>query len=175
MRVAVFSTKPYDRQFLDAANAAAGHQHRLTYIEAHLSPETAALSANADAVCAFVNDQLDAAVLRILGQSGVRLVALRCAGFNNVDLAAAKDLGITVARVPAYSPHAVAEHTVALILALNRKIHRAYNRVREGQLRPRRAARLRSPRQNGGDRRYGRDWCGCGPYPLRLRLPCPRL
>jgi D-lactate dehydrogenase len=132
MRVAVFSTKPYDRQFLDTANAAAGHQHRLTYIEAHLSPETAALSANADAVCAFVNDQLDAAVLRVLSQSGVRLVALRCAGFNNVDLAAAKDLGITVARVPAYSPHAVAEHTVALILALNRKIHRAYNRVREG-------------------------------------------
>ena len=128
MRVAVFSTKPYDRQFLDTANAAARHQHRLTYIEAHLSPETAALSANADAVCAFVNDQLDAAVLRILGQSGVRLVALRCAGFNNV----AKDLGITVARVPAYSPYAVAEHTVALILALNRKIHRAYNRVREG-------------------------------------------
>lgn len=130
MHVAVFSTKPYDREFLDAANAGAGH--RLDYAEVHLSAATAVLASDADAVCAFVNDHLDAAVLEALAGRGVRLVALRCAGFNNVDLAAARDLGMTVARVPAYSPHAVAEHTVAMILTLNRNIHRAYNRVREG-------------------------------------------
>lgn len=130
MRVAVFSAKPYDRQFLDAANRAAGHA--LTYFDAHLSPETSALASGAEAVCAFVNDRVDAAVLAALREQGTRLVALRAAGFNNVDLVAARHARITVARVPAYSPHAVAEHTLALILALNRKIHRAYNRVREG-------------------------------------------
>jgi D-lactate dehydrogenase len=132
MQVAVFSTKPYDRRFLDAANAAGGGQHRLVYLEARLSPETVVLARGAGAVCVFVNDQADAAVLDQLAQAGVKLVALRAAGFNNVDLAAARQLGITVARVPAYSPEAVAEHTVAMILALNRNIHRAYNRVREG-------------------------------------------
>jgi D-lactate dehydrogenase len=130
MHVAVFSTKAYDRRFLDAANTAAGH--RLAYLEARLTPETSVLADGAGAVCAFVNDQLDAIVLGDLARRGVRLVALRCAGFNNVDLASARDLGIVVARVPAYSPHAVAEHTLALILALNRKTHRAYARVREG-------------------------------------------
>lgn len=130
MNVIVFSSKAYDREFLDAANAASGHQ--LTYLEVRLSAATAALAAGADAVCAFVNDQLDRATLTILAGLGVRLVALRSAGFNHVDLVAARDLGITVARVPAYSPYAVAEHTVALMLALNRHIHRAYNRVREG-------------------------------------------
>ncbi|HEV7371305.1 2-hydroxyacid dehydrogenase [Arenibaculum sp.] len=130
MRLAVFSTKPYDRHFLDAANV--GQNHRLSYFEAKLTAQTAPLAGDADAVCAFVNDVVDADVLALLARGGVKLVALRCAGFNNVDLAAAQALGITVARVPAYSPHAVAEHTVALILALNRKIHRAYNRVREG-------------------------------------------
>lgn len=130
MRVAIFSTKAYDRHFLDAANEGAGH--KLNYFEARLSPETCNLVAGCDAVCAFVNDVVDSEVLRLLASYGVKLVALRSAGFNNVDLDVARQLGITVGRVPAYSPHAVAEHTLALILALNRKTHRAYNRVREG-------------------------------------------
>ncbi|WP_439596521.1 2-hydroxyacid dehydrogenase [Falsiroseomonas sp.] len=132
MQVVVFSTKPYDRQFLDAANAAAGSPHQLRYLEARLAPETAALAQGAEAVCAFVNDQASAAVLEDFARRGIRLLALRSAGFNNVDLAAAQRLGITVARVPAYSPESVAEHTVAMMLALNRHIHRAYHRVREG-------------------------------------------
>jgi D-lactate dehydrogenase len=130
MRVAVFSTKPYDRAFLSDANAEDGH--RLRFLEARLSHETVSLAAGEEAVCAFVNDDLGAANLEALAKSGVRIVALRSAGFNNVDLAAAKAFGLTIARVPAYSPHAVAEHTIALILTLNRQIHRAYNRVREG-------------------------------------------
>ena len=130
MRVAVYSTKPYDRRFLDAANADAGHE--LVYLEPRLMPQTVAPASGAQAICAFVNDELRADVLASLAGLGTRLVALRCAGFNNVDLAAARALGIAVARVPEYSPHAVAEHTVALILALNRKIHRAHARVREG-------------------------------------------
>jgi D-lactate dehydrogenase len=97
-----------------------------------LSPESAALALGSTAVCAFVNDDLGRPVLEVLGRLGVRLVALRSAGFNNVDLESARNLNISIARVPAYSPHAVAEHAMALILALNRKIHRAYNRVREG-------------------------------------------
>jgi len=130
MNVAVFSTKPYDRMFLEAANAA--HGHELIYFEPRLTRETSALAAGFPAVCVFVNDQLDATVLAALARQGTRLIALRCAGFNNVDLAAAREVGLTVVRVPAYSPHAVAEHTVGLVLALNRKIHRAYARVREG-------------------------------------------
>ncbi|MBU8543692.1 MULTISPECIES: 2-hydroxyacid dehydrogenase [Roseomonadaceae] len=132
MQVAVFSAKPYDRQFLEAANAAAGAPHRLVFQEARLSAETVALAQGAGAICAFVNDQADAGVLEALAGLDVRLVALRCAGFNNVDLVAAQRLGITVARVPAYSPESVAEHTVAMMLSLNRRIHRAYARVREG-------------------------------------------
>ncbi|WP_181701370.1 2-hydroxyacid dehydrogenase [Chthonobacter albigriseus] len=130
MDVAVFNTKSYDRTFLSEANG--DGRHRLTFLEPHLTEETAVLAAGHTAVCAFVNDRLDGATLNKLNSVGVSLVALRCAGFNNVDLSAAKALGIKVARVPAYSPHAVAEHTMALILALNRRIHRAYNRVREG-------------------------------------------
>lgn len=130
MLVTVFSTKPYDRHFLEAANNASGH--RLSYLEARLSVETVSLAQGAGAVCAFVNDEVNAEVLGRLASMGVKLVALRAAGFNNVDLEAARREGITVARVPAYSPHAVAEHTIALILTLNRKTHRAYNRVREG-------------------------------------------
>jgi D-lactate dehydrogenase len=129
MKVAVFSTKAYDRHFLDQANA---EIHRLHYLEVRLSAETAALAHGAEAVCAFVNDDLHRTTLERLPALGVRLVVLRSAGFNHVDLEAARELGLVVARVPAYSPHAVAEHTVALILTLNRKIHRAYNRVREG-------------------------------------------
>ncbi len=130
MKVAVFSSKPYDRQFLEAANATYGHE--LHFFEPRLTEDTSSLATGYPAVCAFVNDHLNASVLQKLSLSGTRLVALRSAGFNHVDLAAAEDLGIKVVRVPAYSPYAVAEHTVGMILALTRKIHRAYNRVREG-------------------------------------------
>lgn len=130
MKVAVFSTKTYDRQFLEQANQL--YQHDLTFFEPRLTAETATLANGFEAVCVFVNDQLSAPILRRLAQGGVKLVALRCAGFNNVDLKTAQSLGQTVVRVPAYSPYAVAEHTVGLMLALNRKLHRAYNRVREG-------------------------------------------
>ena len=130
MDVAVFSTKPYDREFLTAANES--HGHRLKFFEPRLTEETKALTAGFGAVCVFVNDQLDASILETLAAGGTRVVALRCAGFNNVDVAAAARLGVTVVRVPAYSPHAVAEHTVALMLSLNRQIHRAHARVREG-------------------------------------------
>jgi D-lactate dehydrogenase len=130
--VAVFSTKSYDRSFLDAANARGGSRHRLSYFEPRLGPDTATLAAGSNAVCAFVNDRPDQATLAVLRRHEVKLVALRCAGFNNVDLMAARQCGITIARLSAYSPEAVAEHTVALILALDRKIHRAYARVREG-------------------------------------------
>jgi D-lactate dehydrogenase len=130
MRVVVFSTKGYDRKYLTEANA--GGAHALTFLDVRLGPETAPLAAGFDAVCLFVNDVVDAKVASSLAQAGIRLIALRCAGFNNVDLAATTRHGITVVRVPAYSPHAVAEHTLALILSVNRKIHRAYARVREG-------------------------------------------
>ena len=130
MKVAVFSTKPYDQKFLRAANTP--YRHELVFFEPRLTRETSPLATDFPAVCAFVNDQLDAAVLHTLARQGTRLLALRCAGFNHVDLAAAHEVGLTVVRVPAYSPYAVAEHTIALILALNRKIHRAYARVREG-------------------------------------------
>jgi len=130
MRIAVFSSKPYDRDTLNAANAA--HGHELQFFEAALSIETCSLADESEAVCVFVNDKLDARLLRCMAGRGVKIVALRCAGFNNVDLPVAKELGISVVRVPAYSPYAVAEHAVALMLTLNRKTHRAYNRVREG-------------------------------------------
>jgi D-lactate dehydrogenase len=129
MKVVVYSAKSYERRYLD--EAAAG-RHHFIHVDCHCSASTAPLAAGSDAICTFVNDRLDAGTLRELRNQGIRMVALRCAGFNQVDLDAATDLGIRVARVPAYSPHAVAEHTFALILALNRRIHRAYNRVREG-------------------------------------------
>ena len=130
MKVAVFSTKAYDRRFLEAVNTDYGHE--LDFFEPRLSEHTATLASGFPAVCVFVNDRLDRQTLKAIADGGTRLVALRCAGFNNVDLQAAADLGLTLVRVPAYSPYAVAEHTVALILTMNRKIHRAYNRVREG-------------------------------------------
>lgn len=130
MKVAVFSTKPYDRQFFTDANQTFGHE--LTWFEPHLDQYTAALAQGVDAVCVFVNDIVDAATLQILATNGIRCIALRCAGYNNVDLNTARALGMNVVRVPAYSPHAVAEHTIGLLLAVNRKIHRAYNRTREG-------------------------------------------
>ena len=129
MKIAVFSAKKYDREFLSVANAS---RHELRFFEPHLNEETAGLAAGFEAVCVFVNDQVNAAVIATLRSSGVRLIALRCAGYNNVDLKAAAKLGVTVVRVPGYSPYAVAEHTLGLMLALNRKLHRAYNRVREG-------------------------------------------
>ncbi len=106
--------------------------HELTFLAPHLEEATATLADSADAVCAFVNDTLDTAVLEALAKRGVRLVLMRCAGFNNIDVAAAERLGLAIGRVPGYSPHAVAEHAVALLLALNRNIPRAYNRVRDG-------------------------------------------
>ena len=130
MKVAVFSTKSYDRKFLEAANA--DRQHELVFFEPRLNLETSVLAAGFPAACVFVNDCLDAKTLGAIAQNGVRLLALRSAGFNHVDLAAASDLDLTLVRVPAYSPYAVAEHAVAMILCLNRSIHRAYNRVREG-------------------------------------------
>jgi D-lactate dehydrogenase len=130
MRIAVFSTRPYDRHSLDEANA--DGRHELVYLEPQLDTSTLGAAAGCQAVCAFVNDRLDAPVLRGLHALGVRLLVLRSAGFNHVDLQVAAELGIAVGRVPEYSPHAVAEHTVALVLTLNRRIHRAYARVREG-------------------------------------------
>jgi D-lactate dehydrogenase len=130
VRVAFFSTHSFDRQSFDEANAA--HRHELHYFEARLSPATGVLARGFPAVCAFVNDRLDATVLTLLSEGDTRMIALRSAGFNHVDVSTARALGLTVSRVPAYSPHAVAEHTIALILALNRNIHRAYARVREG-------------------------------------------
>ncbi len=130
MRTLCYSTKPYDRRSLESANAA--HGHDLRYTEAHLNADTAALAKDFPCVCAFVNDQLNAPALRRLREGGTRLVALRSAGYNHVDLQAAAEEGIQVVRVPEYSPQAVAEHTLALILSMNRHIHRAFNRVREG-------------------------------------------
>lgn len=131
MTVAVFSTKPYDQQFLELANRDA-QGHHLTFLETRLNEATVALAKGFDGVCVFVNDQLTAPVLKALAEGGTRAVALRCAGFNNVDLKAAAANRIAVVRVPAYSPYAVAEHSVALMLSLNRQIHRAHNRIREG-------------------------------------------
>lgn len=130
MKVAVFSAKPYDRHFLSTVNRE--HDHELHFITSILDEQTVALAQEFEAVCVFVNDRLNRQVIEILGQQGVRLIALRCAGYNNVDLDAAREFNIDVVRVPAYSPYAVAEHAIALILTLNRKIHRAYYRVREG-------------------------------------------
>lgn len=130
MKIAVFNTKPYVEKFFDQANKR--YNHELNYIEEHLCQTTAHLAAGHNVVCVFVNDCVDAPTLRILRDCGVELIALRCAGYNNVDLEAARENGICVVRVPAYSPYAVAEHTVALIMALNRKIYKAHSRVREG-------------------------------------------
>jgi D-lactate dehydrogenase len=130
MKTAVFSTRPFDREFLDAANHARAHD--LHFLEPRLTSATAALACGFPAVCIFVNDQADAAALEALAAGGTKMLALRSAGFNHVDVGKARELGLTVSRVPAYSPHAVAEHTVALMLTLNRRIHRAHARVREG-------------------------------------------
>ena len=127
--ISFYDTKPYDRDYMLAA--AGSQELTWRFHEFRLTAETAATAAGSDAVCVFVNDKLDRDCLQQLAATGVRHAALRCAGFNQVDLAAAKEFGIAITRVPAYSPHAVAEHSVALLLTLNRKIHRAHNRVRE--------------------------------------------
>jgi D-lactate dehydrogenase len=129
MRVAIFNTKAYDRQFLSAANLS--YNHDLVFFEPHLTAQTALLAKEYPVVCAFINDRLDAPALQTLAENGTQLIALRSAGFNHVDLKAAAEFGLTVVRVPAYSPYAVAEHAVGLILMLNRKLYRAYNRVRD--------------------------------------------
>ncbi len=130
MKIAVFNTKPYDEEFLRAANRA--FKHKLTFLEPRLSEQTVSLAAGFPAVCVFVHDEVSARVLEILNANGTHLVALRCAGFNNVDLKTAERLNMKIVRVPAYSPYAVAEHTVGLMLTLNRKIYKSYTRVREG-------------------------------------------
>lgn len=140
MKVAFFSAKPYDETTFNEANAQASHDqtghdqtgHEIDFLETRLNPATASLARGYPAICVFVNDVVSREVLADLSEHGLKVVALRCAGFNNVDLEAAAELGIAVVRVPAYSPHAVAEHTLALLLALNRRIHKAYGRVREG-------------------------------------------
>jgi D-lactate dehydrogenase len=130
LRVAFFDTRTFEREHFEREKAR--FDHELVYLEPRLTEHTAKLAAGFRAVCCFVNDRLDAAALRTLQGGGTELVALRCAGFNHVDLRAAASLGLVVLRVPEYSPYAVAEHTLALVLALDRKIHRAHARVREG-------------------------------------------
>ena len=130
MNVLFFSSKNYDQQFFSQTNLQ--FNFNLKYLEEPLNKNTAVLANGYEVVCVFVNDVVDNEVLQELSRQGVRLVALRSAGYNHVDLKAANVLGIKVVRVPAYSPYSVAEHTLALILTLNRKTHRAYNRVREG-------------------------------------------
>ena len=128
VEVCVYDTKPYDRDYLGPAGEGAIHWR---FHEFRLTADTAGTVTGAGIICAFVNDRLDDPCLAALQQLGVKLIALRCAGFNQVDLAAARRREMRVVRVPSYSPHAVAEHAVALLLTLNRKIHRAYQRVRE--------------------------------------------
>ncbi len=128
MNIAFFSTQPYDQQSFEQQD----HEHTIKFLQASLNEQTINLAKDCEAVCVFVNDQLNAEVIKALAELGVKIIALRCAGFNNVDIQMAHELKVKVVRVPAYSPHAVAEHALALIMTLNRKTHKAYNRVREG-------------------------------------------
>jgi len=128
MKIAFFSTQSYDKEYFTRYNPG----HEINFIETSLREKTVKLITDETVVCVFVNDRLTAPVINALKEKGVGLIALRCAGYNNVDLVAAAEAGIAVVRVPAYSPHAVAEHAVAMIMTLNRKTHKAYNRVREG-------------------------------------------
>ncbi|MBT0720808.1 2-hydroxyacid dehydrogenase [Rosenbergiella collisarenosi] len=130
MKIAVYSTKGYDQAVLNKVNE--GFAYTFSFFDFRLTTETAKNAVGHDAVCLFVNDECDASILAELHRLGVRVIALRCAGFDNVDLHSAKELGIEVVRVPAYSPEAVAEHTIGLMMCLNRRIHRAYQRTREG-------------------------------------------
>lgn len=130
MKIAFFDTHQFEKEIFETANKQFGHQ--IDFIDTRLTEKTTGAAKGHDCVCAFVNDRLSEVTLQELSALGVRLVALRSAGFNHVDIGAAQRLGIKVVRVPEYSPHAVAEHAVALIMGLNRKVHRAFNRVREG-------------------------------------------
>ncbi len=130
MRIAIFDTHDFERPFFEKENIS--HEHELIFFQVKLSPVTASLADGFPCVCPFVNDDLSRPTLERLKAGGTSLIALRSAGFNHVDLQAASELGLTIVRVPEYSPYAVAEHAVALILTLNRKTHRAFNRVREG-------------------------------------------
>jgi D-lactate dehydrogenase len=130
MRMILFSSKSYDQQSFLAANLPASWQ--TSFQEARLNLASVDLAKDCEVVCAFINDDLSAPVLRRLAAGGTRLIALRSAGYNHIDLPVAEQLGLSVVRVPAYSPHAVAEHALALILTLNRRTHRAFNRTREG-------------------------------------------
>ena len=129
MKLAIYSTKQYDRKYLELVNKEFGFE--LEFFDFLLSPKTAKVAQGCEAVCIFVNDDASREVLTELAALGVKIIALRCAGFNNVDLEAAKELGLEVVRVPAYSPAAVAEHAVGLMMSLNRRIHRAYQRTRD--------------------------------------------
>ena len=129
MKIAFFSTQPYDRVFFNRENPDGRFEYQ--FYETHLGPHIVQAVTDVDAVCVFVNDRVNREVIEVLASRGVKIVALRCAGFNNVDLDAAREFGISVCRVPAYSPEAVAEHAMAMLLTLNRKTHKAYNRVRE--------------------------------------------
>jgi D-lactate dehydrogenase len=130
MKIAFFSSKSYDQKYFDKINSR--FNHTLHYFETRLNSQTVRLASDCDGICAFVNDKIDAGTLQKMDEVGIKLLVLRCAGFNNVDLEAAGKHSITVLRVPAYSPEAVAEHALALIFTLNRKTHKAYNRIREG-------------------------------------------
>ncbi len=129
MKVAFYSAKSYEQDYFSKHNQALNHE--ISFFDTSLNSETARLAEDHDAVCAFVNDNLDRACLEALAKLGVKAIALRSAGYNHVDIQASKDLGLAVCYVPAYSPYSVAEHTFALMLSLNRKIHKAYNRVRD--------------------------------------------
>ena len=129
MKLAIYSTKQYDRKYLELVNKEFGFE--LEFFDFLLSPKTAKVAQGCEAVCIFVNDDASREVLTELAALGVKIIALRCAGFNNVDPQAAKELGLEVVRVPAYSPEAVAEHAVGLMMSLNRRIHRAYQRTRD--------------------------------------------
>ncbi|MEL6257106.1 MAG: 2-hydroxyacid dehydrogenase [Bacteroidota bacterium] len=130
MKVAVFSAKPYDKEYFESLNSE--FQFNITFFESALNESTVNLCLGYNVVCAFVNDNLNSTVVKALSNNGIKMIAMRCAGFNNVDIKSSMHHGVKVARVPAYSPEAIAEHSLALILTLNRKTHKAYNRVREG-------------------------------------------
>lgn len=130
MNIALFNTRKYDKQYFEQANGR--FNHNISYFEPSLRQDTAPLAAGYECICAFVNDHLDRETLKTIAEGGTKLVAMRCAGYNNVDLEAAKEFGLSLVRVPAYSPHAVSEHVIALLMALYRTTHRSYNRVREG-------------------------------------------
>lgn len=129
MKIAFFSAKPYDKEFFNKENENFGFE--FVFYETHLGPHIVNAIEDEDAVCVFVNDRLNREVIAVLAKKGVKVIALRCAGFNNVDREAVKEFGLKICRVPAYSPEAVAEHAMAMLLTLNRKTHKAYNRVRE--------------------------------------------